>query len=96
MAKIRRTFRVGLGGERFTVETTALDLVKAERDGQGPVAQGLRTAHWAMIRNRLPVPMKFDDFCLDLDSFDDLTVDDDPDEAGADDMDPTQSAESAP
>jgi hypothetical protein len=93
--RVRRTFRLAMeedGGERFTVQTTALDLVKAERDGQGSIQQGLRTAHFAALRMRRPgVPVKFDDFCSDLIEFTDITDDNDPDEQeGAGDMDPTQ------
>jgi hypothetical protein len=93
VANVRRTMRVVLNGEKFEVQTNALDLVHAERDGQGAIGQGLRTAHQAAIRMRLKVPPKFDTFLEQIDSFDDLTDDDE--EEGLGDLDPTQKADSA-
>lgn len=95
MARMRRTFTMAMDpdGERFTVQTTALDLVKAERDGQGSVGQGLRTAHFAALRaHRADVPIKFDDFCSALIEFTDVTPDDEQEDGGGD-LDPTQSAD---
>ena len=94
MANVRRTMRIILNGEKFEVQTNALDLVNAERDGQGAIGQGLRTAHQACIRLRLKVPPKFDTFLSQIDSFDDLTDDDD-EEEGQGELDPTQQVDSA-
>jgi hypothetical protein len=93
MSKVRRRFRLVLDGETLEVETNAMDLVKAERDGQGPVQQGLRTAHVACLRMRKDVPAKFEAFAELIDEFDDIT-DDEVDEDGGGDLDPTQSADS--
>ena len=93
MPRVRRRFRLEIDGETFEVETNALDLVKAERDGQGSVQQGLRTAHIAALRQRKPVPVKFETFAEQLDAFDDIT--DEPDDDGEvdddSDLDPIQS-----
>lgn len=91
MAQVRRTMRLVLDGEKFEVTTNAMDLINAERDGAGPVQQGLRTAHQALIRTRQNVPARFETFAAKLDSFDDIT-DDGEEDAG--DLDPTQSADS--
>ncbi len=90
MANVRRHMRIVLDGEKFEVTTNALDLVHAERDGQQAVSQGLRTAHQACLRMRLDVPTKFETFLEKLDSFDDLTDEEDQDVPN--DLDPTQSA----
>lgn len=61
-------------------------MVRAERDGEGPLAMGMRTVHAACLRLKLPgVPTQFDAFLGQLDDFTDL--DDVDDEA---DADPTQ------
>lgn len=96
MAKIRRSFRLvieGDDGEPVTldVETNAWDLIRAERPDQGSVQQGLRTAHLACIRQRRPVPPRFEDFATALIDFTDTTGDDDEtEEDGGGDLDPTQ------
>ena len=60
MPAVRRRFRIVLDGEEpIELTTNALDLIRAERDGQGSVAQGMRTAHNAALRLRKPVPVKF-------------------------------------
>lgn len=94
MAKVRRAFRIVIerdDGELETieVETNAWDLIRAERPEQGNVQQGLRTAHNACIRQRRPVPAKFDDFATALVDFTDTTDDDEEEDGG--DLDPTQS-----
>ena len=90
MARVRRSFRLVLAGETILVETNAWDLVKAERDGQGSVQQGLRTAHMACVRLHLPVPPTFEAFCADLDDFTDITDGEESEEEGGGDLDPTQ------
>ena len=93
MAKVRRTMRLVVDGETIEVQTNAMDLVKAEKDGQGPISQGLRTAHQACLRQRRAVPVRFDDFLSLIDTFDDIT-DDDEEEDGRGEMDPTRTADS--
>jgi hypothetical protein len=99
MSKVRRRFRLVLDGEVLEVQTNAMDLVKAERDGQGPIQQGMRTAHMACLRLRKPVPVKFEAFAEQLDEWDDLTDDEDDEaaeEEGGGDLDPTRSEGSEP
>jgi hypothetical protein len=93
--KVRRRIRVILGDQDFEVVTNAFDMVKAERDGQGAVESGFRTVHLACLRQRKPVPVKFETFLEQLRALDEL-ADEDPD--GPTELDPTQSegSESSP
>ena len=90
MPSVRRHVRVVVAGQKFEVETNALDLAKAERDGEGDTVRGMRTIWEALRRNRLEVPAKFDAFLNDLDEIDDL---DDDTELGGSDLDPTRPAD---
>lgn len=73
MPSVRRRVRVVLAGHKFEVETNALDLAKAERDGEGETVRGLRTVHQACLRNRIEdVPIKFEAFLDALDEIDNL------------------------
>jgi hypothetical protein len=88
--QVRRRFRLVLAGQKVEIDTNALDLAKAEREGEGPVVQGLRLMHQACLRQRVDgVPVKFDEFASMLDEFDDITDDED----GVGDMDPTRLAD---
>lgn len=90
MSNVRKHFRVIIAGEKIETETNALDMVRAERDGQGPAAHGLRTVHAALIRQRVPnVPPKFETFLEQLDDFEDLDDDDTEDAAELDPIPPT-------
>lgn len=89
---VRRRFRIVLDdGQKHEVETNAFDLVEGEREGEGPIAQGFRTVHAALLRLKVQgVPASFPAFLQRVDDFDDIT-----DEAagvGAGDMDPTSAA----
>lgn len=90
MASVRKRVRVVVAGEKFEVETNALDLARAERDGEGDTVRGFRTVHHALLRNRCEgVPTKFETFLDKLDSLDDL----DDDALDTEAMDPTQPAD---
>jgi hypothetical protein len=80
--------RVVVAGVKFEVETNALDLAHAERDGEGDTVRGMRTIWEACRRNRLEVPAKFDTFLDQLDEIDDLD-----DDTGEDDLGPTVAAD---
>jgi hypothetical protein len=89
MPNVRRHVRVVVDGAKFEVETNALDLAHAERDGEGDTVRGMRTIHNALLRNRAEgVPTKFEAFLSALDSIDDLDGEDEGD--GEDLADPTQ------
>ena len=81
MANMRRKLRVVVKGNALEVETSALDIAHAERDGEGQTVMGFRTAHAACRRNGLDVPAKFETFLELLDEFTDLTGEEDEDEA---------------
>ena len=89
MPSVRRHVRVVVAGVKHDVETNALDLAHAERDGEGDTVRGMRTIWEALRRNRVDVPAKFDTFLDQLDEIDDL---DDLDGLG-DDLDPTVAAD---
>jgi hypothetical protein len=88
MPSVRRHVRVVVAGEKHEVETNALDLAHAERDGEGDTVRGMRTIWEALRRHRLAVPAKFETFLDQLDSIDDL---DDLD--SEDDLNPTVAAD---
>jgi hypothetical protein len=83
---LRRHVRIVYAGRKLDVETNALDLAHAERDGEGDTVRGMRTIHQACLRARLEdIPAKFETFLDGLDEIDDL------DDEGADlDADPTR------
>lgn len=88
MPSVRRHVRVVVAGTKFEVETNALDLAHAERDGEGDTVRGMRTIWEACRRNRLDgIPTKFDEFLDQLDEIDDL---DDTDSLAGDDLSPTR------
>jgi hypothetical protein len=89
MPSVRRHVRLVIAGQKIEVETNALDLARAEHDGEGDTVRGMRTLHEACKRARLDVPAKFDTFLDQLDSIDDL---DDEDSLGGGDLDPTRTA----
>ena len=83
MPSVRRQVRVVVAGAKFEVETNALDLARAERDGEGDTVRGMRTVWEALRRNRCEVPGKFETFLDQLDAIDDLG------EGDGDDLSPT-------
>lgn len=88
MPGVRRHVRVVLNGRKYDVETNALDMVKAEREGEGPIKMGMRTVHAALVRTKAEdVPPRFDAFLESLDDFEDL------DEGDGSDLDPTNPAD---
>lgn len=87
MPAVRRRIRLVLEGRKVEVQTNAMDMVQAERDGEGAFQMGLRTMHAACMRLRVEgVPANFGVFCEQLDEFDDL---DDGGDAGVE-LDPTR------
>lgn len=90
MPSVRRHARLVIAGRKIEVETNALDLAHAERDGEGDTVRGMRTLWEACKRARVEdIPTKFETFLDQLDSIDDL---DDEDTLG-DDMSPTPSTD---
>jgi hypothetical protein len=87
MPSVRRHVRLVIAGQKIEVETNALDLARAERDGEGDTVRGMRVLHEACLRNRLEVPAKFETFLDQLDAIDDLDDDQDGGE-----LDPTRPA----
>ena len=74
MSGTRRHVRLVLDGRKLEVTTNALDMVRGERDGEGPVAMGFRVIHQALLRQHVEgVPASFERFLEQLDDMDDLT-----------------------
>lgn len=100
--KLRHRFRLVLvDGETYAeVTTSGIDMARAERAGQsGDFTLTMRTVHEALLRQKRPVPARFESFLesvdelVDLDDADDLGDDLDPDVEG-ELPDPTQPADS--
>jgi hypothetical protein len=73
MATVRRHVRLVLAGQKFDLNTNAVDMVKADRDGEGELTRGMRVLHQACLRQRVEgVPVKFDVFLEQLDDIEDL------------------------
>jgi hypothetical protein len=89
MPSVRRHVRLIIAGQKIEVETNALDLARAERDGEGDTVRGMRVLHEACLRGRVEgVPSKFETFLDQLDAIDDL--DGDGEDSG--ELDPTRPA----
>lgn len=89
MPSVRRRVRVTLDGTKIELETNALDLARAERDGEGDTVRGMRTIYEACLRERVDGVKagKFESFLGSLDAIDDL--DEEPEGLAGSDLDPT-------
>jgi hypothetical protein len=92
MPSVRRHVRIVLDGVKVEIETNALDLARAEREGEGDTVRGMRTIYEACLRNRVEhvAPNKFDAFLSSIDAIDDLDDEEQQGDLAVDETDPTR------